>query len=49
VNFEWEEEKNQANIRKHAFDFRDAWQIFQGPLVIDLDLRTTYGEDRWMV
>jgi len=48
VNFEWDEEKNQANIRKHGLDFCDAWQIFQPPLVIDLDLRTDYGEDRWI-
>lgn len=48
MNFEWDEEKNQANIRKHGLDFCDAWQIFQPPLVIDLDLRTDYGEDRWI-
>ena len=47
--FEWDEDKNQENIRKHDFDFGDAWEIFEGPLVIDLDLRTDYGEDRWSV
>jgi uncharacterized DUF497 family protein len=49
VNFEWDENKNQENIRKHGFDFSDAWQIFQAPLVTDLDLGTDYGEDRWIV
>jgi len=48
VNFEWDEEKNQANIRKHGFDFADAWEVFPGPLVIDLDLRRDYGEARWI-
>ena len=48
MNFEWDEDKNQANIRKHGLDFCDAWQIFQAPLVTDLDLRTDYGEDRWI-
>ncbi|HVQ40507.1 MAG TPA: BrnT family toxin [Pyrinomonadaceae bacterium] len=48
MNFEWDEEKNQANIRKHGFDFADAWEVFPGPLVIDLDLRRDYGEARWI-
>lgn len=48
VNLDWDDEKNQANIRKHGFDFADAWMIFQPPFVIDLDLRTDYGEDRWI-
>jgi uncharacterized DUF497 family protein len=49
VNFEWDEDKNHENIRKQGFNFADAWKIFQAPLVIDLDLRTDYGEDRWIV
>ena len=49
MNFEWDEQKNRENIRKHGLDLSDAWKIFQGPLVIDLDLRTDYGEDRWIV
>jgi len=49
VDFEWDEDKNQENIRKHGLDFGDAWQIFAGPLFPELDLRTNYGEDRWNV
>ena len=48
MDFEWDEDKNQENIRKHGFDFGDAWEIFQAPFVIHLDLRTDYGEDRWI-
>lgn len=48
MNFEWDDDKNQSNIRKHSLDFADAWEIFQAPLVIDLDLRTDHGEDRWL-
>jgi len=33
VIFEWDEAKNQANIRKHGVDFRDAARIFDGPVV----------------
>jgi uncharacterized DUF497 family protein len=38
VYFEWDEHKNQENIRKHGLDFGDAWEIFGGPLVPELDL-----------
>jgi uncharacterized DUF497 family protein len=49
VNFEWNEDKNRKNIRKHGLDFHDAWEIFAGPLCPELDLRSNYGEDRWTV
>jgi uncharacterized DUF497 family protein len=48
VYFEWDEDKNQSNIRKHGFDFVDAWETLQPPVVIDPDLGTDYGEDRWI-
>ena len=48
MNFEWDEQKDQANIRKHAFSFADAWEIFEAPMLIDLDDRFDYGEDRWV-
>jgi hypothetical protein len=38
---------NEANIRKHGFDFQDAWEVFQGPLLPRLDQREDYGEGRW--
>jgi len=28
MNFEWDENKNQSNIEKHGYDFRDVVQIF---------------------
>lgn len=43
----WSEWKNRRNIRKHVFDFADAAQIFQSPLLARLDIREDYGEDRW--
>lgn len=48
MRFEWDERKNQRNIQKHGFDFSDAWQIFEEPIVDILDDRTEYGEDRWI-
>jgi uncharacterized protein len=48
VHFEWDDEKNKSNIRKHGFDFADAWEIFQAPMLTGLDDREDYGEDRWI-
>ncbi len=47
MNFEWDEEKNKGNIRRHGFDFADAWEIFEAPMRMALDLREDYAEDRW--
>jgi len=47
MQFEWDENKNSENIRKHGFDFADAWQVFENPLFVKLDDRADYGEDRW--
>ncbi len=46
--FEWDEEKNNANIRKHGFDFAIAWKLFEGPMLIRPDLRFDYGEQRFI-
>ena len=47
MNFEWDEDKNQENIRKHGLDFADAWEIFEAPVQTARDTRADYGEDRW--
>ena len=48
MKFEWDEEKNTENIRKHGLDFVDAWQIFDAPMLTALDTREDYGEDRFI-
>ena len=48
MRFEWDEEKNQANIRKHGFNFTDAGEIFEAPMLISLDLKEDYGAERWI-
>jgi uncharacterized protein len=45
--FEWDARKNKENIRKHGLDFADAWEMFTGPLLTNLDTREAYGEHRW--
>ena len=47
MRFEWDERKNQANIRKHGLDFADVEEIFRGGLLADPDTREDYGEKRW--
>ncbi len=45
---EWDEEKNRINIAKQGFDFADAWEVFESPMLTSLDDRKDYGEDRWI-
>ncbi len=33
MRFEWDEKKNNENIRKHGLDYADAWQVFENPLL----------------
>ena len=48
MRFEWDEQKRKINIRKHGFDFRDAYKVFELPMLVALDDRQDYGEDRWI-
>lgn len=48
MRFEWDENKNAINIRKHKIDFADVPVVFEGPMLIDYDDRQDYGEDRWI-
>jgi uncharacterized DUF497 family protein len=48
MNFEWDEAKNRANIRKHALHFREAEAMFQGFLLVRRDPQEDYGEERWI-
>jgi uncharacterized DUF497 family protein len=46
VYFEWDEHKDQENIRQHGLDFGDAGEIFDNPVLEELDTRKNYGEER---
>lgn len=46
--FEWDEHKRTANIRKHGLDFKDVEEMFSGPMLVKLDTRIDYEEDRWI-
>ena len=45
--FEWDDAKAEANLRKHKISFRTASRIFDDPLVLlEQDFTEDYGEDR---
>ncbi|SMQ75779.1 hypothetical protein SAMN06295905_2432 [Devosia lucknowensis] len=47
MDFEWDETKRLSNIAKHRVDFRLAVFVFDGPMVLEPDLRRDYGEQRF--
>jgi uncharacterized DUF497 family protein len=47
MRFTWNEAKRRENLRKHGVDFRDAPAIFQGPMLVEIDARQYYGEERY--
>ena len=48
MKFEWDEQKNEENIRRRGLDFVDAMEVFSHPMLVQLDTRYDYGEDRWI-
>jgi uncharacterized DUF497 family protein len=47
MQFEWSEEKRDANIAKHGVDFVQAVRVLQGQHV-ELPAREVDGEERWI-
>ena len=47
MNFEWDEDKNEANIAKHGISFDDPTGIFNGDILRREDNRRDYGETRF--
>ncbi|MGJ0516076.1 MAG: BrnT family toxin [Methylomicrobium sp.] len=50
MKFEWDEAKNQANIRKHGIDFRQAAYVFSDPFALSVpDDELSENEERWLL
>lgn len=50
MKFEWDETKNQVNIRKHGIDFRQAVYVFSDPLALSIpDEEHSENEERWLL
>jgi uncharacterized DUF497 family protein len=45
AGFEWDRDKNAANIAKHNIDFDDAIGVFYDPVILRRSDRN--GEERW--
>ena len=46
--FEWDENKNNSNIKKYLIDFNDAKSVFDGFMLLKEDIRKDYGEKRFI-
>jgi hypothetical protein len=50
MKFEWDESKNQSNIRKHGVDFRQAVYVFADPFALSIpDDEHSEDEERWLL
>ena len=47
--FEWDSDKNKANIANHGLSFEKAQEVFEDPLHLSiLDERFSHFEERWI-
>jgi uncharacterized DUF497 family protein len=44
--FEWDERKSESNLAKHGVTFASAQQVFERPMLTNIDERQDYGEVR---
>lgn len=50
MKFEWDDNKNQANIKKHGIDFAQAVYVFSDPFALNLpDDEHSDNEERWIL
>ena len=47
MEFEWDDDKWEENLRRRQVDFAIAARIFNGPVVAREDRRRSYGERRY--
>ena len=46
MKYDWDKNKNIANIEKHGIDFNDSQELFEGNKLVISDDRKDYGEAR---
>lgn len=50
MKFEWDENKNQINIKKHGIDFAEAVYVFADPFALNIpDNEHFEDEERWIL
>ncbi len=48
--FEWDDNKNESNKKKHGIDFNKAKEVFKDEnSKTEIDSRKNYGEERWKI
>jgi uncharacterized DUF497 family protein len=48
MQFEWDEKKNEANRQTHGIDFNHIPEIFNAPMIINIDDRFPSDEERYI-
>lgn len=49
MGFEWDDNKNSANKKKHGISFEEAVEIFDDPFHLSkLDMSFSYFEEQWI-
>jgi len=48
MQYEWDETKREANLRRHGIDFTDIPSVLEGDLIVLEDDRYEYGETRFI-
>ena len=48
MGFEYDQEKNTENRRKHGIDFEQAQSLWSDPMVVEIPARVT-DDPRWVV
>lgn len=46
LRFSWDENKNYSNLIKHGIDFNDITEVFSKKMLVKLDKRKDYSEER---
>jgi len=49
MTFEWDESKNQSNIKKHGLSFESARRVFLDPLAKVFPDLGSHNEERWKI
>ncbi|MFP4422580.1 MAG: BrnT family toxin [Desulfococcaceae bacterium] len=50
MKFEWDPQKEKANLQKHGVSFEQAAYVFADPFALNkFDNEHSKGEDRWML
>jgi hypothetical protein len=47
MRFEWDEDKNRPNLRKHKISFANAKVVFNDPHALSYQEREVGSEERW--